>query len=285
MSVLSDLRPTESHLIYDLVRAAGLDVSDWAKVKGGRAKAAMNPRFCYEWAFVQTGELVILNLWHSDLQQSGTKVFRRLNLRKSARAESNSVRKRRALSMDSAIREAYVYRLPVRVVLLDGDRQRTPVRASRRLLDAAPWAVTRYSWETGDCMVIRGAVPVAPTGDAVDEIEAFGEGTLKRRFVVHRKRERQLRQRKLDEVLRKNRGRLACEVPNCGFDFVEQYGDLGIGYAQVHHKEPLSTAPKKGRKVTLKDLAVVCANCHVMIHHGGECRPLHMLIANKGEPP
>jgi hypothetical protein len=38
-----------------------------------------------------------------------------------------------------------------------------------------------------------------------------------------------------------------------------------------------------GREVKLKDLAVVCANCHVMIHMGGKCRPLAGLIPTSAD--
>jgi 5-methylcytosine-specific restriction enzyme A len=67
-------------------------------------------------------------------------------------------------------------------------------------------------------------------------------------------------------------------VPKCSFDFEKSYGKLGKGYAQVHHLDPLSKSPKEGKFTKLSDLAVVCANCHVMIHVGGECRPLRGLI-------
>ncbi|MBR1157582.1 HNH endonuclease [Bradyrhizobium elkanii] len=49
--------------------------------------------------------------------------------------------------------------------------------------------------------------------------------------------------------------------------------------AAVHHLIPLHKAPKEGRQVLLKDLAIVCANCHAMIHTGGQCRPLEGLIS------
>jgi predicted HNH restriction endonuclease len=66
-------------------------------------------------------------------------------------------------------------------------------------------------------------------------------------------------------------------VPRCGFDFERAYGELGRGYAHVHHKRPLSE--RDGDEVTrLEDLAVVCANCHAMIHLGNQCRPLDALI-------
>jgi 5-methylcytosine-specific restriction protein A len=113
-----------------------------------------------------------------------------------------------------------------------------------------------------------------------EEFQGF-EGQASKLFILHRRREAKLRKRKLEDALRLNQGRLVCEVPNCEFDFAERYGELGIGYAQLHHKEPLSNAPRQGRKITLKELAVACANCHAMIHKGGQCRPLDTLIPQK----
>jgi hypothetical protein len=87
------------------------------------------------------------------------------------------------------------------------------------------------------------------------------------------------RRAKIATVLAKTGGRLVCEVENCGFDFKKRYGNLGEGYAQVHHLRPLSQSPTKGRDVSLDELAIVCANNHAMIHLGGECRPLTGLIS------
>jgi 5-methylcytosine-specific restriction protein A len=86
-----------------------------------------------------------------------------------------------------------------------------------------------------------------------------------------------MRRAKIAEALTKD-GKLVCEVPSCKFDFKERYGPLGEGYAQVHHLIPLKKAPPEGRKIFLKDLAIVCANCHAMIHRNGDCRPLEGLI-------
>lgn len=104
------------------------------------------------------------------------------------------------------------------------------------------------------------------------------EGAAKKKFVLHRKREIRLRNAKIQQAVKQNGGRLLCEVEHCGFDFKEKYGELGAGYAHVHHKKPLSNAPLAGTTVSLADLAVVCANCHAMIHKGGGCRPLKDLI-------
>ncbi|MCB0213737.1 MAG: HNH endonuclease [Anaerolineae bacterium] len=97
------------------------------------------------------------------------------------------------------------------------------------------------------------------------EIEdEFNEGRILTR--LHRQRERnpQLTKRKKEKVL-KQKGALACEV--CEFDFAQVYGELGYGFAECHHLVPLSKLGENQR-VRLSDLAIVCANCHRMLHRG-----------------
>lgn len=112
--------------------------------------------------------------------------------------------------------------------------------------------------------------------ETTDEFGAL-EGEQRERRIVERRREARLRRRKIEDALAKNGGRLRCEVPGCGFDFFATYGALGRGYAHVHHLNMLgaSTAPVT---TVLSDLAIVCANCHAMIHRGGANRPLESLI-------
>ncbi len=104
------------------------------------------------------------------------------------------------------------------------------------------------------------------------------EGPGRIGLIRHRRREWKLRDAKIKGAL--HDGRLRCEVPDCGFDFHEVYGRVGLRYAQVHHLKPLSdrSAPTETK---LSDLAVICANCHVMIHRGGKCRPLEGLIHHR----
>jgi 5-methylcytosine-specific restriction endonuclease McrA len=105
------------------------------------------------------------------------------------------------------------------------------------------------------------------------------EGVIRYYFTVHRSRERALREQKIAHAQR-NGGKLVCEVAGCGFDFEKVYGEVGRGYAQVHHRRPLSEAALNGYQINIEDLAIVCANCHVMIHRGGECRALDLLISS-----
>ncbi|MCH0562951.1 HNH endonuclease [Streptomyces sp. MUM 2J] len=79
----------------------------------------------------------------------------------------------------------------------------------------------------------------------------------------HKRRERNkgLRKKKIAAVLKQG-GALSCEA--CGFDFEEVYGDRGSGYIECHHVVPLHEAGEGRTK--LNDLALICANCHRMIH-------------------
>lgn len=147
-----------------------------------------------------------------------------------------------------------------------------------RLLDPKPWAVKEIDTVTGEWLLVRDRDPFVPAFYPPDIEASYFEGAQRPKFVLHRRREAELRRAKIAAVMAQT-GKLVCEVPNCDFDFKERYDELGEGYVQVHHLIPLNKAPKEGRKIFLKDLAVVCANCHAMIHRNGECRPLQGLIS------
>lgn len=110
-----------------------------------------------------------------------------------------------------------------------------------------------------------------------DELSGF-EGSLRVSFKAHRRRERALRAAKISAALAAGGGRLVCEVPGCRFDFLSVYGEIGRNFAHVHHKLALAERPATGTKTTLNDLAIVCANCHAMIHRDGGCREIDALI-------
>lgn len=93
-----------------------------------------------------------------------------------------------------------------------------------------------------------------------------------KRLVWHMRRERnvQVVKAKKRDVLRRL-GCLRCEV--CGFDFQKAYGVLGFGFAECHHVEPLAFLEHE-RETDLSKLAIVCANCHRMLHRPPLCRTL-----------
>lgn len=113
---------------------------------------------------------------------------------------------------------------------------------------------------------IRSVVDL-PEGEAPpdydpDEMTEAPEGKVFTRLHRYRERNRALvDQRKRGAF--KASGKLACEA--CGFDFAVTYGARGQGYIEAHHTKAVSTLTEDA-KTRLEDLALVCANCHRMIH-------------------
>lgn len=56
----------------------------------------------------------------------------------------------------------------------------------------------------------------------------------------------------------------------CGFDFEVIYGEIGKGYIEAHHLNPLSERAEnewtEELKTTVDEVTVLCANCHRIIH-------------------
>ena len=98
---------------------------------------------------------------------------------------------------------------------------------------------------------------------AFDDLEFEApEGRIMTRVHLSRERNSTLVKKKKGAALRKH-GCLACEV--CGFDFLQTYGERGREFIECHHTLPISLLGEQG-KTSLSDLALVCSNCHRMIH-------------------
>ena len=88
------------------------------------------------------------------------------------------------------------------------------------------------------------------------------EGRLLTAQHVRRERSRKLIEAKKKSVVAAG-GTLTCEA--CLFDYEKVYGERGKGFIEVHHTKPVhSLLP--GATTHVRDLALVCANCHRMIH-------------------
>ena len=284
--VIENLKPVEKLRVMDLLGEAGVDVSHWGDNFKGRYPSA-NPKYCYNWSFEQPGELVALCLWHNSLEIAGESVI----FRREPKAYSTGKNVPGAVQWNGrdaqfaqGLEIAYRQQLPIRVIVVDGTRRGATdpsPKASQvdaRLLDPIAWAVTQFDETTGRCVIVRGILPELPALASPDAELSWFEGRQRGTFILHRHREEKARRAKIADAKARNDGRLVCEVPECGFDFGSRYGALGDGYAQVHHLVPLNKSAKSGRDTKLSDLAIVCANCHVMIHKGGECRELAGLI-------
>ena len=97
---------------------------------------------------------------------------------------------------------------------------------------------------------------------AVDIIVEAQEGRILTLQHLKRERNRSLVNKKKSAIL-SLKNRLECEA--CGFDFEKKYGERGKGFSEVHHIMPLMTL-KPGTRTSIADLALLCANCHRMIH-------------------
>ena len=81
----------------------------------------------------------------------------------------------------------------------------------------------------------------------------------------HQARERDLKiVKEKKQVVFEEKQALPCEV--CGFDFFQRYGEAGWKFIECHHKVPLAEPTNDKLPTQLIDLALVCSNCHRMLH-------------------
>jgi hypothetical protein len=119
-------------------------------------------------------------------------------------------------------------------------------------LDVAPYHGEYLLGEMEPAFTPSQSSPAAPFLAA-----AALEGIAKELRFTIRSRSRPLR----EAALAASNG--VCEA--CGVDYSRFFGGLGMAVLQVHHKKQL--AKQEEAVVTgLSDLAVVCANCHALIH-------------------
>ena len=86
--------------------------------------------------------------------------------------------------------------------------------------------------------------------------------TETRKYAYHRKVERNRTAARFAKKFHGNR----CQA--CNLDFGERYGDIGKGFIEAHHLRPIAML-EEGVPVkydVAEDFAVLCSNCHRMIH-------------------
>lgn len=116
---------------------------------------------------------------------------------------------------------------------------------------------------------VRGSIDDLDSGHSVtDPLQLdLSTATLqeKRQYRYHRVIERN---RQLASAAKQIQG-YVCKV--CRFDFERTYGSLGHEFIEAHHLVPISQLPlNQVTQLSPKDdFAVVCANCHRMIHRKG----------------
>lgn len=118
------------------------------------------------------------------------------------------------------------------------------------------WVIAGISWTGPDPDL------TAITAPDVADPKAFQEG--RKHFRLHLARERS------QAVVQSAKSKRQIEDPMlhcgvCGFSFVETYGVIGEGFIEAHHIVPLSRISGV-IETTIEDLALVCSNCHRMLH-------------------
>lgn len=109
---------------------------------------------------------------------------------------------------------------------------------------------------------LRSFSPSENNVSLIEDDLSFVEG--KRKLRTHLIRERNPKIIKLaKERFKEKHGRLFCEV--CDFDFYEKYGELGEDFIEGHHTIPVSEL-EDGQSTRVEDIALVCSNCHKMLH-------------------
>jgi 5-methylcytosine-specific restriction protein A len=98
--------------------------------------------------------------------------------------------------------------------------------------------------------------------DELLEGDSVKEGRILYKMHKVRERNKKIIEKKKKKVL-KDLGTLNCEA--CNLNFEEKYGKLGKGFIECHHIIPLSNF-EVNKETRLDDLALLCSNCHKMIH-------------------
>lgn len=268
MTTLADLEPKRRALVMNLVAEAGIDISNWANVKGGAAKAAANPKYCYEWSFLDRDKVAALNLWHGSMQEREGVIFHELNMREHARKCARLATKRvwetRAINMDVAIQNAFSKSLPVRVIVCAGvvkdleDEKPEASKVRARMLDPEVWTVTAYDWNTGACRLTRGAGGAAAASQKfVDQFSVEG--------AVRQPEYRDVSGHVFVRSAAVRAVALARAAGNC--EWCGETGflmDDGRIYLETHHVDPLS---ERGTDAD-DNVSALCANDHRQAHYG-----------------
>ncbi|WP_424627952.1 MrcB family domain-containing protein [Bradyrhizobium sp. SYSU BS000235] len=111
-------------------------------------------------------------------------------------------------------------------------------------------------------LTFRGGLD--PIADSTDDEAPEGTASVteRRRYKMHRRIERNP---KASKAAKKHHG---TKCQGCDLEFHERYGEIGRGFIEAHHLKPIGSL-EEGAEVAYdvaSDFAVLCANCHRMIH-------------------
>lgn len=109
--------------------------------------------------------------------------------------------------------------------------------------------------------LIRAGIQIVErAGDDAASDDVFAEGKVVTETHVRRERDPKLRKRLLEK--RRKAGELKCDA--CGCTSSDHSLALGDAVFEAHHVVPLAAG--RERTTRLKDMSLLCANCHRMVH-------------------
>jgi 5-methylcytosine-specific restriction enzyme A len=263
MANLAGLKPTRKDLVFDLVKEAGVDMSDWINSSNNPNAYKANPKYCYEWSFVESQKLAVLNLWHSEMSEKDGNIIREGNFRADAdrqrRPGGKSIWAKRALKMDEALKSTIRDSLRLRVIVNDGvlrqtgDHNPKASTVGSRQLDPEPWTITHYDSQTGDHIITRGSMTPQFVDQFDVEIENVAEAARRDQFGSVFYRDPSVR------LLVKRRANGKCEY--CGESGFRTKG--GAIYLETHHVIPLF---EHGQD-RISNVIALCPKDHRMAHY------------------
>ena len=129
-------------------------------------------------------------------------------------------------------------------------------------------------------LTFRGGIEgdVEPQAELEDEFKIPPKTSVIeiRKYAFHRKIERN---RTAAKQAKKFHGTI-CQA--CDLDFEKRYGAIGKGFIEANHLKPIASL-EEGVAVTYDvaaDFAVLCANCHRMIHRSDDPSNLSLFKKN-----
>jgi 5-methylcytosine-specific restriction enzyme A len=246
-------RPKSKETTYDLLKKIGLDVSDWKN----RAVPAANPKYCYNWVFVENKNLIVFNIWFEGIGKSGDEFHYYLNPKEGAKKESG-LRKKRAEDMDAALELAWNSQIPVNVILLVERKfiseasAKGNARVAKRGLDTELWVVENYDTATGEAKITRNNTIFVDQFSVIESKIDLPERVIREVGVY-------LRDPKIRE---KVRFRSAGKCEYCGvLGFKTSNGAI---YVETHHVVPLS----ENGLDCVRNVAALCPDHHRQAHFG-----------------
>ncbi|WKL56446.1 HNH endonuclease signature motif containing protein [Asticcacaulis sp. ZE23SCel15] len=227
-----------------------MDISNWG--------ASNNPKYCFEWSFIDD-ERLVLNLWYDNMEILGKSVSHNMNFRADAlQNRINNPKKgwhRRGLKIDEHLQIAVTKNIPVRIILLEGDRRKTNDENEQasyvyyRHLDSQFWSISHYDFDSGECVIERGKYCDQFSQGITDYIRQKDEYLVNCYF-----RDRAKRQL----VLERAKGR--CEYCGTAGFLMEN----GAAYIETHHITPLSEFGAD----EVWNMIALCPTHHREAHYG-----------------